>query len=363
MNTRKGYLWYPACMEKVFVAMSGGMDSSFAAYMLKQEGYEVVGFTFQLLPGFIKNVNNPKACCSLETVNRARRVARDLSIRHYVINLKEEFEHYVIERFIDEYKAGRTPNPCVLCNKYIKFSAFFHKAMSMGAGKVATGHYAAIEETPDGWHLKKSRDREKDQSYFLYPIEKDLLKAILFPLGDETKNGLRERAHLIRWDTEKIRESQDICFIPENDYRPFLARFVEPRRGPAYFVDGTRLGDHEGIHLYTVGQRRGLAIPFREPLYVVEVLTSENTLILGTREHLKRRRLTARETNLLGASSGKATGKVRYRQQEASCVYRVSGDVLDVEFDEPLYAVTPGQSVVLYSGDRVVAGGVIESAA
>ena len=342
--------------------MSGGMDSSFAAYMLKEQGYEVVGVTFQLLPGFIKNVNNPKACCSLETVNRARRVAHDLSIRHYVINLKEEFEHYVIERFIEEYKAGRTPNPCVLCNKYIKFSAFFHKAMSLGAGKVATGHYAAIEETPGGWHLKKSRDASKDQSYFLYPIAHDALKATLFPLGNETKKELKERAHLIRWDTEKIRESQDICFIPEGDYRTFLSRFVQSRKGPAYFVDGTRLGDHKGIHLYTVGQRRGLAIPFREPLYVVEIRSSENTLILGTKEHLKRTRLVARETNLFGQPSGEARGKVRYRQKEEACTYRVSGGVLEVEFDEPLSAITPGQSVVLYDGDRVIAGGVIETA-
>lgn len=349
-------------MEKVFVAMSGGMDSSFAAYMLKEQGYEVVGVTYQLLPESAKNVNNPKACCSVESVNRARRVARDLSIRHYVINLKAEFEHYVIERFIEEYKAGRTPNPCVLCNKYIKFSAFLHKAVSLGAGKVATGHYASVEETPEGWYLKKGRDHSKDQSYFLYPITHDALETTLFPLGNETKKGLKERSHLIGWDAEKVRESQDICFIPEGDYRPFLSRFVQPRKGPAYLVDGTRLGEHKGIHLYTVGQRRGLAIPFREPLYVVEIRSSENTLILGTKEHLKRSRLIARETNLLGLASGKATGKVRYRQREAACSYRVSDGVMEVEFDEPLDAVTPGQSVVLYDGDRVIAGGIIETA-
>jgi tRNA-uridine 2-sulfurtransferase len=349
-------------MEKVFVAMSGGMDSSFAAYMLKQKGYEVVGITYQLLPASIKNVNNPKACCSLETVNRAKKVAADLNIRHYVINLREEFEEYVIERFIEEYKAGRTPNPCVLCNKYIKFSSFLKKAMSIGAGKIATGHYAIITETPDGWCLKKGRDRTKDQSYFLYPLEKDLLKTVLFPLGGETKGELKERAHLIGWDVKKVRESQDICFIPEGDYRSFLSGLIRPQRGPAYLTDGTLLGHHEGTHLYTVGQRRGLAIPFREPLYVVEIRSRENTLILGTREHLKATRLTADEVNVLGTPSGKVSGKVRYRQQEVPCACHISGGTLSVEFEEPVYAVTPGQSVVIYSEDRVIAGGVIRDA-
>jgi len=343
------------------VAMSGGMDSSFAAYKLKQEGYEVVGITYQLLPEFIKNVNNPKACCSLETVDRARKVARDLSIRHYVINLREDFERYVIERFIEEYKAGRTPNPCILCNRYIKFSSFFRKARAMGAGKMATGHYAAIGKTAEGPILKKSRDRAKDQSYFLYPIEKDVLKDVLFPLGGEIKTELKDRAYLINPDFRKVRESQDICFVPENDYREFLKGFVQPKRGPAYFVDGTLLGHHEGIHLYTVGQRRGLGIPFSEPLYVVEIRSAENTLILGTKEHLKKKRLIADETNVLIAAQGRASGKVRYRQADVPCTYRLSDGRLEVEFEEPLHAITPGQSVVLYHGDAVAAGGVIKT--
>ena len=348
-------------METVFVAMSGGMDSSYAAYILKQGGYNVIGITYQLLPDFIKNVSNPKACCSIETVNRAKKVARDLSIRHYVMNLREDFEQFVIERFIEEYKAGRTPNPCILCNKHIKFSSFFRKAMSMGGEKVATGHYAVIENTTEGPVLKKSRDRAKDQSYFLYPIEKDLLSAILFPLGEEIKNELREKAYLINPEYRKVKESQDICFVPENDYREFLKRFVHLKKGPAYYVDGTLLGYHEGIHLYTVGQRRGLRIPFREPLYVVEIRSGENTLILGTKEHLRRKRLFAGETNVLIAAPGTASGKVRYRQEDVPCKYRISGDAMEVVFEEPLYAITPGQSVVLYRDDAVVAGGVIRT--
>jgi len=337
------------------------MDSSFAAYMLKQKGYDVVGITYRLLPGYIKNVNNPKACCSLETVDRARKVARDLSIRHYVMNLSEDFEQHVIERFIEEYKEGKTPNPCILCNRYIKFSAFFHKARAMGAEKMATGHYAVIEKTAEGPVLKKSRDRAKDQSYFLYPIKKDILNDVLFPLGGEIKTELKDRAHLISPDYRKVRESQDICFVPGNDYREFLKGFVQPKRGPAYFVDGTLLGYHEGIHLYTVGQRRGLGIPFREPLYVVEIRSGENTLILGTKEHLKKKRLIAEETNVLIAAEGRASGKVRYRQADVPCVYRLSNGRLEVEFEEPLHAITPGQSVVLYHGDAVAAGGVIKT--
>ncbi len=342
--------------------MSGGMDSSFAAYMLKRQGYEVVGITYQLLPSYIKDVANPKACCSLDTIARARRVADDLSIRHYVINLREDFQRYVIDRFIDEYRAGRTPNPCILCNKYIKFSSFYRKALSIGGEKIATGHYAAIEETAEGWTLRKSMDPAKDQTYFLYPIQENLLKSILFPLGGEIKEELKQRSHLIRWDPAKVRESQDICFVPGADYREFLSRFIGLKKGPFYHVDGTRLGTHEGIHLYTVGQRRGLGIPYSEPLYVVEIRATENAVILGTKEHLKQTRLVADEINIFDPTPGRATGKVRYRQGETPCTYRVSGDTLEVEFDEPLHAITPGQSVVLYREDRVAAGGVIKKA-
>lgn len=343
------------------MAMSGGMDSSFAAYILKQKGYDVVGITYQLLPDFMKDANGQKACCAMETVNRARKVAADLSIRHFVMDLREDFERYVIERFIEEYKAGRTPNPCVLCNKYIKFSSFFRKAMSMGGEKVATGHYAVIEDTPDGPVLKKSRDRLKDQSYFLYPIERDVLRAVLFPLGEEIKGELKEKSHLVHTDYRKVKESQDICFVSGNDYREFLNRFIPLRKGPAYFTDGTLLGYHEGTHLYTLGQRKGLGIPFREPLYVVEIRSEENTLILGTKGHLNGRRLVAGEINLFGPESGQSFGKVRYRQEDVPCAYRISGSAMEVEFDKPIHAITPGQSVVLYQDDIVVAGGVIET--
>jgi len=350
-------------METVFVAMSGGIDSSFAAYFLKAEGYKVVGVTFQLLPESLKNIKNPKVCCSIETINRARRIADSLSIPHYVINFKKEFEEHVIENFVHEYESGRTPNPCVLCNRYIKFSRFLNMALSMGADKVATGHYAHIKITGDNYTLSKGSDIAKDQSYFLYHIRKDHLKHILFPLGSHTKTGLKERIRDIGWNFPAVKESQDICFIPENDYRRFLSRFVSLRQGPVYSVEGKLLGHHEGVHLYTIGQRRGLKIPYKEPLYVIDISVEENTIIAGPREYLQKKRLVAHDINMLYESSGKITGKVRYRQAEELCTYRVSGNSLEVEFVNPICSITPGQSVVLYDSDNVLGGGIIDKSA
>jgi tRNA-uridine 2-sulfurtransferase len=346
-------------METVFVAMSGGLDSSYAAYLLKEQGYRVVGVTFQLLPASLKDPRNPKACCSLDSIEKARRVADHLSIPHYVLNLRREFETLVIQRFVDEYRAGRTPNPCVLCNRYIKFSIFAHKAFSMGAEKIATGHYAIIEETGGLHSLRKGVDKTKDQSYFLYPLPSDLMGSVLFPLGCLTKDKLRRQSDRIGWQAGTGIESQDICFIPEGNYRDFLSPFVPLREGPIYLSDGTRMGTHKGVHLYTIGQRRGLNIPFSEPLYVVDIKPTENILIVGKKDELESRRLTARDLTIHSSGTGSAMGRVRYRQKEAACSYVIAGDTLEVTFAEPLSSVTPGQSVVLYDGDRVLCGGTI----
>lgn len=343
--------------------MSGGIDSSFAAYLLRKQGFKVVGITFQLLPGSLKDVRNSKACCSLDTIHRAQRVADALSIPHYVINLKDEFEEYVIEKFIDAYRKGETPNPCVLCNRYIKFSSFATKALSMGGEKIATGHYARIEKTSGTYRLKKGVDKTKDQSYFLYPIKAQLLKSVLFPLGGLKKAEVKAMAEQVGWKKDSAEESQDICFIPEGDYRGFLSKFVHLRKGPVFSIDGKRLGEHDGIHLYTVGQRRGLHIPYKEPLYVVEIRPQENCLIVGPKDFLKKRYLTATAVNLLHPSSISVTGKVRYRQKEQPCHYTTEGGLLRVGFPQPIDAITPGQSVVLYTNDTVIGGGVIISAA
>jgi tRNA-specific 2-thiouridylase len=349
-------------METVFMAMSGGIDSSYATLLLKNLGFRVIGITFQLLPDSLANLQNPKACCSMETIHRAKRVAQALSIPHYVINLKAEFEEHVISRFITAYRAGETPNPCVLCNQHIKFTAFINKALSIGGEKVATGHYAIIEESFGLHYLKKGMDKAKDQSYFLYPIRKELLPHILFPLGKLTKAAIRPRAEQMEQNMVGLRESQDICFIPDRNYRGFLSKFLHLKKGPVYTTDGRLLGHHDGIHLYTVGQRRRLGIPYKEPLYVLEVRPGDNCLIVGPKRLLQRRTLTATGFNLLYPGSEGITAKVRYRQTEQPCQYEADGKTLRVEFQNPIDAVTPGQSVVLYSKETVVGGAVIRSA-
>lgn len=344
--------------------MSGGIDSSYSAYLLKQKGYKTVGFTFDLLPRTLRNECNRKMCCSAVNTDRAKKVADSLAIPHYVINMREDFERHVIQRFLDEYKAGRTPNPCILCNRYIKFASFLEKAVTMGADLVATGHYANVEETDHGFALKKGKDRAKDQSYFLYPIRYGDLRLITFPLATRTKDAVRQEFKALERTQAAVPESQDICFIPNNDYRAFIRRFVPFKKGPILTIDGNRLGWHEGIHLYTIGQRRGINIPFKEPLYVVEIRQEENAVIVGPRDRLRRRSLLADDLNMhSSASEGSAWGKVRYRQKEERCSYSIRDGLLEVLFHEPISSITPGQSVVLYEGETVLGGGTIRGAA
>ena len=340
--------------------MSGGIDSSFSAFLLKKQGYKVIGVTFALLPRTALNTRNPKACCSLDSTNRARRIADSLSIAHYVINLRPQFEEHVIEKFVAEYRSGRTPNPCVLCNRYIKFSAFLERALALGADTVATGHYATIEKSETGRLLKKGKDSSKDQSYFLYPIEQYRLADVLFPLSGFTKEAVRHCMTELGWKARAVQESQDICFIPNNDYRSFVSHCAPLKKGDVFLYDGRHLGYHEGVHLYTIGQRRGLNVSFAEPLYVTEIKAEENVLIVGPKARLRRRRLVADQVNMLsGSLCGEARGKVRYRQREEPCSYRVSNGQLEVTFDDPVLAITPGQSVVLYEEDTVLGGGTI----
>ncbi len=340
--------------------MSGGIDSAYSACLLKKRGYKTVGFTFDLLPRGLRSESNPKVCCSAISMDRARRIADRLSIPHYVINMQEEFEYHVIRKFVDEYAKGRTPNPCVLCNRHIKFGSFFKKALAMGADRVATGHYARLEETPQGLVLKKGKDRAKDQSYFLYPVPTADLPRLIFPLGSYTKETVRrEFAGCVRGQAE-MRESQDICFVPGNDYRGFIGRFIPRRRGQVVTADGAPVGYHEGVHLYTVGQRRGINIPGKEALYVIELRAEENLLVVGPKDRLMRRRLVADEVNMLTSRlQGEAWARVRYRQKEEPCSYALRDGMLEVVFHRPISAITPGQSVVLYDGETVLGGGTI----
>lgn len=350
-------------MQTVFVAMSGGTDSSFAAHLLKKRGHKVVGFTFLLLPKGMKDTDNPKACCSSATVSRARRTAHDLGIPHYVIDLREEFEQQVIGRFVEEYRVGRTPNPCILCNTFVKFSAFRTRALALGADRIATGHYAAVESSPDGWRLKKALDKSKDQTYFLYGIPGASLDSIMFPLSSWRKADAVLETSRLHTHYQRVRESQDICFIPEGDYRTFVGRFVPLKKGEIISVEGRLLGYHQGVHLYTVGQRRGLGISSPVPLYVVAVDLTSNTVVVGPKENLRKTMLEASDINLFTLPEGiQLSGKVRYRQQEQHCSCRIDGDRMFVAFEAPVSAITPGQSVVLYNGDTVVGGGTIDKA-
>lgn len=349
-------------MITVFMAMSGGLDSSFAAYLLKQQGYKVVGVTFRLSPEPGKSTSPFSVCQSMEAIRRAQRAAHELSITHHILDLREDFQRSVIDPFINGYKTGYTPNPCVLCNQYIKFGAFARKAFSLGAERIATGHYAIVSEFDNQYYLRKATDATKDQSYFLYAINKGILKKTLFPLGKYTKDNVREEARKRGWNIHSLQESQDICFIPDNNYRAFLAPYIPNKEGPIYHTDGTLLGKHEGTHLYTIGQRRGLAIPYTKPLYVVDILPGENAVVVGDRERLCHTRLVASGINILwdNPPSGQVTGKVRYRQREMPCSYTAVENRLEVSFLKPVNAITPGQSVVLYSRDAVIGGGVIE---
>ena len=354
---------YSIPVKTVFVAMSGGIDSSYSAYLLKKRGYRVIGFTFDLLPVSLRNRCNPKMCCSAVNTERARKVADSLSIPHYVMNMREDFERHVIGRFVDEYKAGRTPNPCVLCNRHIKFASFLRKAKSLEADLVATGHYASTTQTPHGIELRKGRDKAKDQSYFLYPIRRGDLGMITFPLADRTKDEVRREIGALGTETEETPESQDICFIPGNDYRGFVGQFIPLKRGPIVTAEGKLIGHHEGVHLYTIGQRRGINIPSKGALYVIDINTRDNVIFVGAKEHLLRKRLVAGDVNMLSSASvGEARAKVRYRQKEEACSYAVKGELLEVVFHEPVSSMTPGQSVVLYDGTRVLGGATIREA-
>ncbi len=340
------------------------MDSFWAARLLKEQGYRVTGVTFRLFPDPPSECDGEGAGCASRLLARAREMARVLSIPHHVLDMTEEFEEVVIRSFIAEYRHGRTPNPCVICNRDIKFGAFLKWALSMGADRVATGHYAIIEEDPRGLRLRKGLDRDKDQSYFLYPIEEHLLSRILFPLGRERKISLRKAAQGMAWDFSRSAESQDVCFIPRNGHRQFLARHIPFREGPVYHVDGRLLGRHRGIHLHTIGQRQGLGIPYPEPLYVLEIKADEDALVVGPRACLGRRRLSASRVNMFSSTGerGEATARVRYRQKEEACSYAVRSGDLEVEFHHPVEGISPGQSVVLYQGDTVIGGGIIMKA-
>jgi len=347
-------------METVFVAMSGGFDSFLAAYLLRKEGRRVVGATFTLFERPLFDRWDLARRISRSAVLEAQHLCRDLGVPHCVIDLSDLFAERVIEPFIEGYRGGTTPNPCVLCNRFIKFGAFFERALAMGADMVATGHYARTERIDGDVVLKKGRDPNKDQSYFLYPVSGECLKRTLFPLGEYTREELRGLASRQGLRLPQARESQDICFIPSGRYGDFISDFLHPKNGKIYLKDGTLLGYHEGIHLFTIGQRRGINIPYREALYVLDIRAGENVVVVGAKRDLACRALAARDISLHWPVNEGIRARIRYRQPDRACSCAARDDTLLVTFDEPVDGVTPGQSVVLFHDDIVAGGGVIE---
>jgi tRNA-uridine 2-sulfurtransferase len=365
---------------KIAVAMSGGVDSSAAAAMLKDEGHELVGFTMQLWNqrrGLSVDADGeplPSRCCSLDDVYDARRVAGELGFPFYVLNLEREFERDVVEPFVQSYLGGETPIPCVACNSRLKFASLDRLAQSLGCEKVATGHYARVmfDEAAGRYRLLKGRDARKDQTYFLWELTQAQLSRALFPLGELSKSEAREAARGHGLSVAEKAESQEICFVPDGDYAGFIDRYLEaegrggekPAGGEIVDADGRALGRHAGVHRYTVGQRRGLGLSRPLPLYVVRVEADQNRVVVGHEDELLAREFTAAGVNWVAfdepSEPVRADVRVRYRHREApATITPLGGGRARVRFDEPQRAVTPGQATVFYRGEEVVGGGWI----
>ncbi|MGA2527256.1 MAG: tRNA 2-thiouridine(34) synthase MnmA [Smithellaceae bacterium] len=345
--------------KKVLVAMSGGVDSSVAALLLKEDGYAVTGVTMCL--GIRENGERTR-CCGLDAIDDAKHVCNQLQIPHFVFDFAQEMEEYVINKFTAEYQRGKTPNPCIDCNRYLKFGILLDKARGIGFDYLATGHYARIEKCEDTWHLMRPKDRIKDQTYFLYPIKTGDLSSILFPLGSWSKEEVRTVAKKKGLHVAQKAESQDICFVTQGDYRQFfLEKNLSSVKGDIVDMAGNILGRHSGIFFYTIGQRSGLGISSKTPLYVVEIDARKNQVIVGEKKALQAKGLIAGNINLLtGELPIEVEAKIRYRKKPARCKISAEGENLKVIFKETQESITPGQAVVFYAGDEVLGGGVIE---
>ena len=354
-------------MEKILIAMSGGVDSSVAAYLMKQRGCDCVGVTMRLFSNDDIGLSREKSCCSLDDVQDARSVAAKLAIPYYVFNFTGDFKSQVIDRFTSAYACGQTPNPCIDCNRYLKFERLYERAQLMGCEAVVTGHYARIGQEGGRWVLKKALDASKDQSYVLYSLTQEQLAHTRLPLGEFEKTDTRRIAEELGFFNARKPDSQDICFVPDGDYAAFIERTTGRTYPEGNFVDeqGNVLGRHRGIIHYTIGQRRGLGIAAETPLYVKRIDPERNEVVLCRDEALYSRTLTAKELNWMAfetpPDSFRASAKIRYRHTEQPCtVTALPGGRVAVEFDEPQRAATPGQAVVFYDGDTVLGGGVIE---
>jgi tRNA-uridine 2-sulfurtransferase len=381
-------------MSRIVVAMSGGVDSSVTAALLKQQGHEVIGVTLNVWPESVNQANadacdttagaeagagaataRSKACCGNSAVDDARRVADALDMPYYVLNFRELFREYVIADFVREYARGRTPNPCVRCNQHVKFRPVLQRAAALGAEYVATGHYVRRDQDPatGRWRLRKAVDPSKDQSYVLFPMRQDELARTLFPLGDMPKTETRRLARELGLPVAEKAESMEICFVPDNKYSRYVTEHAPQtaQPGPIVDVQGRYLGEHPGIVHFTIGQRRGIGIASPEPLFVIDIDAERNAIVVGPDKDLLCRELVAEDLNLVALPAldrpVRCRARIRYRMSEAPAtiepVEPASSDgeapAVRVIFDEPQRAITPGQAVVFYDGDVVLGGATI----
>lgn len=354
--------------KKVVVGMSGGVDSSVAAYLLKEQGYDVIGVTMQIWQDEQEDVQEDNGgCCGNSAVDDARRVAQMLDIPYYVMNFKQEFKNHVMDYFVEEYLQGRTPNPCIACNRYVKWESLLKRSMEIGADYIATGHYAQVVRLDHGRYSLKMAPSSKDQTYALYNLTQEQLSRTLMPVGAYTKDEIRTIAEKIGLRVADKPDSQEICFIPDNDYGRFIRENAGdrvPGGGNFVLMDGTVIGKHKGIVHYTVGQRKGLNLAMGHPVFVIEIRPETNEVVIGENEDVFGKKLICNHINMMAEEQipfeKRLVAKIRYSHKGAECtIKKFDEDQIQVIFDEPVRAITPGQAVVFYENDHVYGGGTI----